>query len=105
VSARRQGECHWSRIGWRIAVVESDRFGGACPYRGCIPSKTLVQAADFAQAFPHVGRAPNAAVAVCTLFNLMNRLVDGLEITAVGDCSAAARRLTGEGYARLDNRM
>ena len=42
------------------------------------------------------------AVAVCGLFNLMNRLVDGLGITAGGDYFiAAARRLAGAGYAGL----
>src|SRR5258708_23875055 len=35
--------------GWRIAVVECDRFGGTCLNRGCIPSKMLVHTADVAQ--------------------------------------------------------
>jgi mycothione reductase len=34
---------------WRIAVVESDRFGGTCLNRGCIPSKMLVHTANVAQ--------------------------------------------------------
>jgi mycothione reductase len=34
--------------GWRIALVESDRFGGTCLNRGCIPSKMLVHTADVA---------------------------------------------------------
>ncbi len=41
---------------WRIAVVESDRFGGTCLNRGCIPSKMLVHTADVAQAVRHAGR-------------------------------------------------
>jgi mycothione reductase len=32
----------------RAAVVESDRFGGTCLNRGCIPSKMFVVAADAA---------------------------------------------------------
>ena len=40
----------------RIAIVESDRFGGTCLNRGCIPSKMLVYAADVAQAVRHAGR-------------------------------------------------
>ena len=32
--------------GWRIAVVEADRFGGTCLNRGCIPSKMLVHTAN-----------------------------------------------------------
>jgi len=42
--------------GWRIAVVESGRFGGTCLNRGCIPSKMLVHTADVAQAVRHAGR-------------------------------------------------
>jgi mycothione reductase len=42
--------------GWRIAVVESDRFGGTCLNRGCIPSKMLVHTADVAQTVRHAKR-------------------------------------------------
>jgi mycothione reductase len=42
--------------GWRIAVVESDRFGGTCLNRGCIPSKMLVHTADLAQEVRLAGR-------------------------------------------------
>jgi mycothione reductase len=42
--------------GWRIAVVESNRFGGTCLNRGCIPSKMLVHTADVAQAVRGAGR-------------------------------------------------
>jgi mycothione reductase len=42
--------------GWRIAVAESDRFGGTCLNRGCIPSKMLVHTADVAQEVRHAGR-------------------------------------------------
>jgi mycothione reductase len=42
--------------GWRIAVAESDRFGGTCLNRGCIPSKMLVYTADVAQVVRHAGR-------------------------------------------------
>jgi mycothione reductase len=34
----------------RTAVIESDRFGGTCLNRGCIPSKMLVVAADAVRA-------------------------------------------------------
>ena len=42
--------------GWRIAVVEADRFGGTCLNRGCVPSKMLVCTADVAQMVRHAGR-------------------------------------------------
>ena len=41
---------------WRIAVVESDRFGGTCLNRGCIPSKMFVYTADVASTVQHAGR-------------------------------------------------
>jgi len=42
--------------GWRIAVVESDRFGGTCLNRGCIPSKIFVHTADIAEEIRDAGR-------------------------------------------------
>jgi mycothione reductase len=42
--------------GWRIAVVESSRFGGTCLNRGCIPSKMFVLTADIAQTIRDAGR-------------------------------------------------
>jgi mycothione reductase len=42
--------------GWRVAVVESHRFGGTCLNRGCIPSKMLVHTADVAQTVRHANR-------------------------------------------------
>ena len=47
-------------------------------------------------------QALHDAVAVCGLFNLMNRLVEGLGITAGEDYfRAAARRLADAGYSGL----
>jgi mycothione reductase len=45
-----------STEGWRIAIVEQDRFGGTCLNRGCIPSKMFVLAADVAQTVRHARR-------------------------------------------------
>ncbi len=41
---------------WRVAVVESGRFGGTCLNRGCIPSKMLVYTADVANEIKHADR-------------------------------------------------
>jgi mycothione reductase len=41
---------------WRIAVVDSYRFGGTCLNRGCVPSKMLVYSADVAQSVRHADR-------------------------------------------------
>src|SRR5215472_6410051 len=47
--------------GWRIALVEADRFGGTCLNRGCIPSKILVHTADIAQEIHDAERFGNSA--------------------------------------------
>jgi mycothione reductase len=41
---------------WRVAVIESKRFGGTCLNRGCIPSKMLVYTADVARTVQHADR-------------------------------------------------
>ena len=41
-----------TRAGWRVAVIERQRFGGTCVNTGCIPTKTLVASAQAA----HVAR-------------------------------------------------
>lgn len=42
--------------GWRMAIVESDRFGGTCLNRGCLPSKMYVYTAEVANTVRHAGR-------------------------------------------------
>lgn len=37
--------------GARVALAESDRLGGTCVIRGCVPKKLMVLASRFAQAF------------------------------------------------------
>jgi len=40
-----------AQMGARVAIAESDRFGGTCVLRGCIPKKLLVYASAFAEEF------------------------------------------------------
>lgn len=40
-----------AKEGWKVALIERDRLGGACPNRGCVPSKLLI---GFAEAARHV---------------------------------------------------
>jgi glutathione reductase (NADPH) len=38
-------------LGARVAICESDRFGGTCVIRGCVPKKLFLYASQFADAF------------------------------------------------------
>ena len=40
-----------AKQGLRVAIVEQDEVGGTCLNRGCIPTKTYVYSATFAEAF------------------------------------------------------
>jgi len=43
-----------AKAGWKTALIERDKLGGACPNRGCVPSKLLI---GFSKAARHVRRA------------------------------------------------
>jgi hypothetical protein len=66
------------------------------------PAKITPEDAEAVLAAGWQEQALHDAVAVCALFNMMNRLVDGLGITAGEDYfRMAAGRLAGAGYAGL----
>ncbi|GAB3488513.1 carboxymuconolactone decarboxylase family protein [Amycolatopsis cihanbeyliensis] len=66
------------------------------------PSRMTDADVDAVRAAGWDERALHDAVSVCALFNFMNRLVEGLGITATGDYFAtSAQRLTEGGYAGL----
>lgn len=52
-------------IGARVALVEGERLGGDCLWTGCVPSKSLLAAADLAHRIRHaddVGLVPSEPV-------------------------------------------
>jgi uncharacterized peroxidase-related enzyme len=68
------------------------------------PAKVTPADAEAVLAAGWEEQALHDAVAVCGLFNMMNRLVDGLGITAGEDYfRVAAGRLAGAGYAGLQD--
>ncbi len=77
------------------------RYAGKLPLA---PAKITPGDAEAVLAAGWAEQALHDAVAVCGLFNLMNRLVDGLGITADEDYfQASARRLADNGYAGLQD--
>ena len=42
-----------AKQGLQVVIIEQDEVGGTCLNRGCIPTKTYVHAATFAEAFEH----------------------------------------------------
>lgn len=44
-----------AKAGWKTALIERDRLGGACPNRGCVPSKLLI---GFSEVARHVRLHP-----------------------------------------------
>ena len=38
-----------AQFGAKVAVAESDRIGGTCVIRGCVPKKLLTYAAHYAE--------------------------------------------------------
>lgn len=49
-------------VGARVALVERDRTGGDCLWTGCVPSKSLIAAAQLAHRMRHAGRVGLAPV-------------------------------------------
>lgn len=92
-------------MGAKVAIVEGGTLGGTCVNVGCIPSKTLVEAA----AHVHAARRGFPGVAPCTLsvdwaevIRQKNALVDDLRAAKYSDVLASypgVARLVG--HARL----
>ena len=42
-----------AQLGLKVALVDEDKIGGTCLHRGCIPTKALLESADFANRVRH----------------------------------------------------
>ena len=42
-----------AQLGLKVALVDEDKIGGTCLHRGCIPTKALLESADFTERIRH----------------------------------------------------
>ena len=85
----------------RTLLVSEGEIGGECTFTGCVPSKTLIEAAACGTAFPGAMTAVRQAVATIAATETAGVLAaDGIEVvrghavfTAPGELSVAARVL------------
>ena len=42
-----------AQLGLKVALVDEDKIGGTCLHRGCIPTKALLESADFTEKIRH----------------------------------------------------
>ncbi len=72
-----------AKDGKKVALIEKDRLGGACPNRGCVPSKLLIGFAEAARHVRHADRhfidAEFKGIDAKRLFNSVNEYVDGVD--------------------------
>jgi dihydrolipoamide dehydrogenase len=90
--------------GQRVALVESDRLGGTCLHRGCVPSKALLHVAHLADAVPQLVElglaAPGRAVDVDAVGRFRDEVVDRLHRGLLGLVRSRSIDLF-EGWGRI----
>ena len=86
-----------AQAGLKTALVERDKLGGACPNRGCVPSKLLIGFADVArhvqEADRHFIDAELNWVDTARIFESDNYYVGGLDGRYEGRMNAAGVEL------------
>lgn len=89
-------------VGARVALVEEDRTGGDCLWTGCVPSKSLLAAADLAHAMRHADRVGLTPVPpTIDLGAVMDHVRDAQAAIAPHD---SVERLTASGVDVLPGR-
>lgn len=96
-----------SELGVKVAVVERGTLGGTCVNIGCVPSKTLIRAAEGVHRASHPRFAGIASEARVTDFKALMRqkqsLVEDLRQAKYADVLAGAKGVSlFEGHARFE---
>jgi len=91
-----------AKAGLKTALIERDLLGGACPNRGCVPSKLLIGFAEAARHVRHASRhyvdAEFHGADVQRIFDSVNSYVGGVDGRYQGRVDAAGVELVrGEG--------
>ena len=91
-----------AQAGKKVALIERDKLGGACPNRGCVPSKLLIGFAESARHARHADRHFSDVTYHSTdaqaVFDSVNDWVSGVDGRYEGRVEAAGVTLIrGEG--------
>jgi dihydrolipoamide dehydrogenase len=82
-----------AKAGMKTALIERDRLGGACPNRGCVPSKLLIGFAEAARHVKHANRhfidAAFNGADLEKIFASVNHYVGGVDARYLGRLQAA----------------
>lgn len=92
-----------AKAGWKTALIERDKLGGACPNRGCVPSKLLIGFSEVARHVRHADRhfidAEWRGADLEKIFQSVNDYVGGVDGRYAGRVdSAGVTLLRGEGH-------
>lgn len=91
-----------AKAGQKVALIERDKLGGACPNRGCVPSKLLIGFAEAARQVRHADRhftkASYEGTDARAVFESVNEWIGGVDGRYEGRVEASgATLIRGEG--------
>lgn len=96
-----------SEIGKKVALIEKDRLGGACPNNGCVPSKLLIGYAHVARAIKESSRhfidAKINSIDTKSIFHEVNDYVTKVDARYESRFNENITLFRGEGFFESDS--